>query len=148
MKTSFAKSLGFFVLALTLAACNSSSNNNNPSGFPNCTPPGSFVAVYPISGSTNVPDGTQNIYVASSVTLGSQFMNVIGVNGGTFPGNQFSEVPLSQVPTPRTKPSFANPIYYVSAVGSLSTATTYTMFLNNTNSVNCVPVQFQSFTTQ
>jgi hypothetical protein len=148
MKTPFAKSSAFFLLALALAACNSGTNNNNPSGFPNCTAPGSFVAVYPINGANNVPDSTQSIYVASSVTLGNQFMNVIGVNGGTFPGNQFSQVPLSQIPTPRTKPSFANPIYYVSTVGTLSTATQYTMFLNNSNSINCVPVQFQQFTTQ
>ena len=68
MKTPFAKSLAFFLLALALAACNSGSNNSNPSTFPNCNAPGSFVAVYPINGATNVPDGTQSIYVASSVT--------------------------------------------------------------------------------
>jgi len=148
MKTPFAKSLGLFLLALTLAACNSGSNSSTPSNFPSCKAPGSFVAVYPINGATNVPDGTQNVYVASSVALGSQFMNVIAVNGGNFPGNQFSQVPLSQIPTPRTKPSFANPIYYVTAVGSLSTATTYAMGLNNTNIQNCVPTQYMQFTTQ
>ena len=148
MKTPFAKTLAFFLLALALAACNSGTNNSNPSTFPSCKAPGSFVAVYPINGANNVPDGTQNVYVASSVTLGSQFMNVIAVNGGNFPGNQFSPVPLSQIPTPRTKPSFANPIYYVTAVGSLSTATTYAMGLNNTNIQNCVPSQYMTFTTQ
>jgi hypothetical protein len=135
------------VSAVALSACNSGSSNN-PTNFPNCTPPGSFSAVYPINGATNVPDSTQNVYVASSVALGSQYMNVIGVSGGNFPGNQFSQVPLAQVPTPRAKPSFSNPIYYVTAVGSLSTATAYTMFLNNTNSANCVPVQYLTFTTQ
>jgi hypothetical protein len=150
MKNPFAKSLGFFLLGLTLAACNSGGSTNNPSNFPKCQAPGSFVAIYPINGATNVPDGTQNVYVASSVALGSQFMNVIGLpgNGGLQAGNQFSEVPLSQIPTPRAKPGFSNPIYYVSAVGTLSSASTWTMYLNNTNSVNCVPLQYMQFTTQ
>jgi hypothetical protein len=151
MKTSFAKSSALFVLALTLAACNSGNGgSNNPSNFPNCTAPGQFVAVYPISGSTNVPDSTQNVYVASSVALGGQFMNVIGLpgGGGLVNGNQFSQVPLSQVPTPRTKPSFSNPIYYITSVGSLTAASTWTMYLNNTNSANCVPFQYLQFTTQ
>jgi hypothetical protein len=150
MKTPFAKSLGLFLLAFALAACNSNGSTNNPSTFPNCTAPGSFVAVYPINGSSNVPDSTQNVYVASSVALGSQFMNVIGLpaGGGLIPGNQFSQVPLSQIPTPRAKPSFANPIYYVTAVGTLSSAQTWTMFLNNTNISNCQPSQYLQFTTQ
>jgi hypothetical protein len=148
MKNSFAKSLGFFVLALALAACNSNGSTNNPSTYPSCTAPGSFVAIYPINGSTNVPDSTQTIYVASSVALGSQFMNVIGVAGNLYPGNGFSEVPLSQVPTPHAKPGFSNPIYYVSALSSLSSATTYTMLLNNSNSVNCQPLQYMQFSTQ
>jgi hypothetical protein len=148
MKTPFAKSLGFFVFALTLAACNSNGSSNNPSNFPNCTAPGSFAAVYPISGSTNVPDSTQFVYIASSVTLGGQFMNVIGAGGFLAPGNSFSEVPLSQVPTPHTKPGFANPIYYVTALPNLSSATTYTMYLNNQNIANCQPMQYMQFTTQ
>jgi len=151
MKLSFVKSLGLLAVAaaMLLGACNSNNNNNNPSNFPTCTPPGSFVAVYPINGATNVPDSVQNVYVASSVTLGNQFMNVIGPpGGGAVAGNLFSQVPLSQIPTPRAKPNFANPIYYVTAVGTLSSASTWTMFLNNTNSVNCVPFQYLSFTTQ
>ncbi|HTA38379.1 MAG TPA: hypothetical protein VK760_04860 [Candidatus Acidoferrales bacterium] len=149
MKTPFAKLLGSFLLALTLAACNSGGGStNNPSNFPNCTAPGQFVGIYPIGGSANVPDSTQFVYVASSVTLGGQYQNVIGVGGSLFPGNSFSQVPLSQVPTPHAKPGFANPIYYVTALPNLSSATTYTMLLNNTNSANCVPVQYLQFSTQ
>jgi hypothetical protein len=148
MKTPFAKSLGFFVLALTLAACNSNNSTNNPSTFPNCNAPGSFAPIYPINGSTNVPDSIQFVYVASSVTLGSQFMNVIGVGGALFPGNSFSQVPLSQVPTPHAKPGFSNPIYYVTAIPNVSSGTTYAMLLNNTNITNCQPTQYMQFTTQ
>ena len=148
MKISFAKSLGFIVMALTLAACNSGSSSSNPSTFPNCTAPGNFVGVYPENGATNVSDSIQTVYVASSVTLGSQYQNVIGVGGSLFPGNTFSEVPLSQVPTPHTKPSFANPIYYVTALPNVNSGTTYAMLFNNTNSVNCQPFQYLQFTTQ
>jgi hypothetical protein len=134
--------------AVALSACNSG-NSSNPTNFPSCTAPGSFTAVYPINGAANVPDSTQNVYVASSVTLGSQYMNVIGLpGGGVIAGNLFSQVPLSQVPKPRALPSFANPIYYVTSVGTLSSASTWTMLLNNTNSANCVPVQYLKFSTQ
>lgn len=148
MKTSFAKSLGFLIMALTLAACNSGGSTNNPSTYPACTAPGSFVGVYPINGSTNVSDSLQTVYVASSVSLGSQYQNVIGVGGYLYPGNSFSEVPLSQVPTPHTKPTFANPIYYVTALPNLNSAATYAMLFNNTNSINCQPFQYLQFSTQ
>ena len=134
--------------AFALSGCNGSSSTN-PSNSPACSSPGSFTAVYPINRATNVPDSIQNVYVASSVALGSQYTNFIGPpGGGAIPGNLFSQVPLSQIPKPRAKPAFANPIYYVTSVGTLSSASTWTMFLNNTNSANCAPVQYLSFTTQ
>ena len=150
MKNPFAKLLGFFVLALTLAACSSGgSGGSNPTNYPNCTAPGQFVAVYPVNGATNVSDSTQAVYIASSVTLGSQYQNVIQQQGGSpYYGNGFSQVPLSQVPTPRTKPGFANPIYYQTTFPTLSATSTWTMFLNNTNSANCIPVQYLQFSTQ
>jgi hypothetical protein len=147
---SFVKPLGFLAMAaaLSLAACNGSNNAGNPSNYPNCTAPGNFVAVYPINGATKVPDNTQTIYVASSVPLGSQYQNVIGApSGAIYAGAGFTQVSLAQVPKPRTKPSFANPIYYSSYVGTLAPSSTWTMLLNNTNSANCIPVQYQQFTT-
>jgi hypothetical protein len=151
MKQTLARSLGCvaFGAAISLAGCNGGGSSNNPSSYPNCTAPGNFQAVYPINGATNVPDGTQVVYVASSVALGSQYQNVIQPpGGGAYAGNLFTQVPLSQVPTPRATPSFSNPIYYQTAVGTLSSASTWTFFLNNTNSANCVPVQYLTFTTQ
>jgi len=150
MNTTLARSLGWiaFGAAVSLAACNSNNSSTNPSTYPNCTAPGSFQAIYPINGSTNVPDSTQVVYVASSVALGSQYQNAVLPPGGYLQsGNQFSQVPLSQVPTPRATPGFANPIYYQTAVGTLSSASTWTFYLNNTNS-NCQPVQYLQFTTQ
>lgn len=150
MKTPFAKLLGFFVLALTLAACSSgSSGSGGPSNFPNCTAPGQFVGIYPINGTTNVSESTTAVYVASSVTLGSQYMNVIQQqNGSLYFGSGFTQVPLSQVPTPHSKPGFSKPIYYSTTFPALSSASHWTMYLNNSNSANCIPVQYLQFTTQ
>jgi hypothetical protein len=152
MKNMFVKSLALLGLAsaLGLSACSSGSGStSNPSNFPNCTAPGSFAAVYPIPGAANVPDSTQFVYVASSVALGSQYLNAIQSNGGsTQIGTGFSQVPLSQIPTPHANPSFANPIYYATGVGSLSSETTLTMFLTNQAIPNCVPLQYLTFTTQ
>jgi hypothetical protein len=152
MKIMRVKSLGLLgiALALALTACSSGSgSSSNPSNFPNCTAPGSFVGIYPENGATNVSDGIQQVYVASSVTLGSQYQNVISAGGGTpYYGNSFTQVTFSQVPTPHTNPGFANPIYYTVTFPNLSAGTQYTMYLNNQNSQNCVPLQYLQFTTQ
>jgi hypothetical protein len=151
MKNTLVKSLGLLGIAsaMALTACNSGGSSSSPSTFPACTAPGSFVGIYPINGATNVQDGIQAVYVASSVSLGSQYMNAIGVPGqGLVAGTGFTQVPLSQVPTPHTKPGFANPIYYQTTFSALTGNTTWTMFFNNSNSANCQPFQYLSFTTQ
>lgn len=150
MKNLLAKILGLagMAAALTLTACNGSNNNNNPSNYPNCTTPGSFAAIYPINGSSGVPSTIQTIYVASSVSLGSQFQSVVGApNGALYPGGGFTQVTLAQIPKPHASPGFSNPIYYSSFVGTLAPSSTWTILFNNRNISNCVPTQFMQFTT-
>jgi hypothetical protein len=148
MKTPFAKLLGLSVIALALAACNSGGGStSNPSTYPNCSFPGSFTAMYPENGANNIPDSLTTVYVASSVSLGSQYQTAVSLAGGSLQaGSGFTQVPLSSIPAPHAKAGFANPIYYKSQIGSLGPSSTWLVYFNET--INCVPVQFTQFTTQ
>jgi hypothetical protein len=142
MRKPLVRSLLFLIAAAVLSACGGYNNPGNVQAFPNCNPPGALVMVYPIPGNQNIPVSTQNVFFASSVGLGGGgfITAVLPPNGGSlFGGGPFVPVPVTSVPKPHAKPSFANPLYFESNIGGLTGASTYTIYFVN-NTINCNPV--------
>lgn len=113
-----------------------------PTAGPNCVVPSNTVLVYPENSATGVPDDASAIYVAEPKTLASpnnQFD--FEVAGPPSYGSQltkgFRSVTYSQIPTPNTVPTYANPVYYESPLNApLAAASTFDVYWNDT-STNC-----------
>ena len=113
--------------AAILAACNGTNNGfpgPGPTSGPvgNCGgPPASnqLQVVYPIPGSKNVSGQLNNVYIATKGTLppSNQFdFFLTQSNGNSTYTSTFATVSESQIPNPHSKPKYANPTYYVSAI--------------------------------
>lgn len=149
MKKSIVGSFAILAAIAALSACNSANNGSTPS-FPNCTPPGQLVMIYPANGATGVPDSLSTVYVASSSSnlAQSQYQSVqVAPNGGLTQGGPFLQVSLKQIPKPQATPGFSNPIYYSTYIGAVSPASTWGVGFNNQNNANCQPILIGSFTT-
>ncbi len=137
--------------AAALAAC-----GGGGSTFPNppavqCTyPTGTQVALaYPAPGATAVPDNVGQIVVASSPALPNTWQVVLQVGNALGYESVLNPIPQSSVPTPYATPGFANATYESSGLsGSLPSATTITVLLNDEgSSCNTYP-SIGSFTTR
>jgi hypothetical protein len=137
-------SLVLAAAAVLLSACynNGYYGYTQPTPGPNCTVPKNSVLVYPSNSATGVPDNAAAVYVAEPKTLPSplnQFdLDVVGPPSyGSQLTKGFKQVSYSQIPTPNTVPSYANPVYYESQLNApLSASSTFDLYWNNTNN-NC-----------
>jgi hypothetical protein len=155
MKQSIILGIVAFAAASGLAACGGGSSNPNTGGGggPTCTLPSTFAMVYPINNST-VPSTTGSVFVATQATnlANGNYNTAVQPSGGlpAYLANAFEQVPLSQVPKPRSLPTFSKPIYYRSFIaiynGGLIAGATYQIGFNNT-STSCSPPLIDTFTT-
>lgn len=144
--------VGAAVAALAaFAGCNTK-NTNPPAPGPTCSPPNGTQSalVYPAPGATAIPDQFGQVIIGSTAALPSSWNVVLvtaispnGVSAGKF---QSVSPPF---PTPNATPSFANPVYQSSSVGSATfPGEVVTVYLNDT-ATNCTPAgPLGSFTTQ
>lgn len=138
--------------AFALAGCSGGGGGYAPSGPGSCLFSGVTQLVYPIPGSTSVPDAFGQVVFATS-QLFSYSYDVL-INTDPNPNHAasgtaafFQRIDPSQVPSPSATPTISNP-YYESASfsGSFPHATYYLFF--NDSAVPCTAVSAGSFTTQ
>jgi hypothetical protein len=142
--------------AVAFAACGGGGSSNiNPTPGPTCSPGTTVQLIYPIPGATGVPDSPQQLVFAVGTALSGVAWNAYISNASNGSGsaseytNPLETISASQVPSPSATPSFANPVYQSSTLGtSLPAATTFYVWINN-YSGNCTPDgPLGSFTTQ
>ena len=121
-------------------------------GSGSCLFSGLTQLIYPIPGSTNVPNAPQQIVFATSQLFPSGFDVLINndpnannaVNGtAAF----FQRIQQSQVPSPSAALTISNPFYESAALTASFPHGTYYVFLNDSR-VSCTPTAAGSFTTQ
>jgi hypothetical protein len=131
-----------------LSACGG--NYYSSPGPPCGAPQGTVIVAYPAPGSTGVPDNFPGIIFASTHALFSSYQAIVVPNGSSI-GTPLAPVAMftPPLPTPNQTPSFANPIYQMSAANGyiLPAATLINVYLNDLNS-NCSPRLLSSFTSQ
>lgn len=151
MKNTFARGVAAFAVLAALAACNGSNNNSTNPSTPTCALPATFAVVYPVDGSNTVPVSNLYFYIASQSNnlANGNYQAVVQPPNGlpAYVGGNFTQVPLSQIPTPRTLPTFSNAIYYQSNIGGLTAGSTYQIGFNN-SATSCSPNLVATFTTQ
>jgi hypothetical protein len=140
------RSLTAAAAAALLSACNG--NYYSSPGPPCGAPQGTVIVAYPAPSSTGIPDNFPGVIFASTHALFSSYQAIVVPNGSSvgtplFPVAMFTP-PL---PTPNQTPSFANPIYQMSAANGyiLPAASSISVYLNDLNS-NCTPRFMSMFT--
>ncbi|MBV8532136.1 MAG: hypothetical protein JO104_12545 [Candidatus Eremiobacteraeota bacterium] len=75
--------------------------------------------LYPIPNSHGAPANLGNVYVSTKGTLppsNSYDFFLSQSNGASTYTSLFAPINASQIPTPHAKPTYANPVYYASAI--------------------------------
>lgn len=137
--------------AALLTACNSGGTGSSFTNPTTCGVPSNTVMAYPKNGASKVPASVTSIYIVSAATNlnNGNYNSAIQPPNGLpfFYGSNFTAVNESQVPVPHAHPNFANPQWYQSVIGPISSGSTYVIGFNINNQI-CNPAGLGQFTTQ
>ena len=136
-------------VALAFAGCGASITVPDTGS---CLFSGLTQLIYPIPGSTNVPNALQQIVFATSQLFPSGFNVLIhsDPNPNTATNGTaafFQRIQQTQVPQPSAALTISNPFYESAALSGSFSHGTYYAFLNDSR-VKCMPTPAGSFTTQ
>ena len=139
------------VAGFGLAGCGYNGGVTIP-GTGSCLFSGLTQLIYPIPGSTGVPDAPQQIVFATSQLFPSGFDVLISSdpnanNAGNGTAAFFQRIQQAQVPQPSAALTISNPFYESAALSTSFPHGTYYVFLNDSR-VSCTPTPAGSFTTQ
>jgi hypothetical protein len=153
MKSRVFAAMAIFGL-FALPACG---GGGNSSPVPTGTTCPNIVAqaqlLYPVPGSTAVPDNVASIAIAVSSPLVSDVYNIAFANSGGLLGysnNYLVQITANQLPSGSATTTITNPTYMSAQLTGLPSATAFTAIGINNPATNCIPqtISGATFTTQ